>query len=58
MGEKTKYGQMIGGGLGSFFGGPLGGIAGGILGSLLPFKKGGRVRMPPRTKSGRFRKRK
>jgi hypothetical protein len=31
---------------------------GNFLGNFLPFKKGGRVRLPPRTKSGRFRKRK
>lgn len=60
------FGETLGGllgGLGSKVL-PIPGINGAELGramgGILPFKRGGRVkrRTPPRTKSGRFRKRK
>ncbi len=55
------FGRALGTIVGGLAGGPAGATAGfGIGGELLPFKRGGRVkhRTPPRTKSGRFRKRK
>lgn len=57
-------GNLLGGALGSLGGAllPIPGvngkeIGGWLGGNILPFKRGGRV-LPPRTKSGRFRKRK
>lgn len=58
MGWFGKIAGAIGGGLAA---GPAGALAGyKIAGDVIPFKRGGRVkrRSPPRTKSGRFRKRK
>lgn len=55
------FGKILGGIGGGLLGGPAGALAGyTIAGDVIPFKRGGRVkrRSPPRTKSGRFRKRK
>lgn len=53
------FGKILGGIGGGLMGGPAGALAGyKIAGDVIPFKRGGRVRMPPRSKSGRFRKRK
>lgn len=55
------FGKALGALGGGILAGPAGAGAGLAIGDqLIPFKRGGRVRsrMPPRTKSGRFRKRK